>query len=287
MEYTTLSNEQRMPMLGFGVYQIPEDETQQCVSEALGAGYRLIDTAQGYMNEAAVGKAIHESGIDRKDIFLVNKIFFSQFGYDKAKHSIEQSLKKLKIGYIDLMLLHQPFGDYYGAYRAIEEFVDNGLIKSIGVSNFSAERFIDLYTFSRIKPVVNQVETHVFCQRKELRGVLGDYGARTMAWSPFAQGRNGFFTNETLTAIGRAHGKTASQVALRYLLQLGIIVIPKSTHVERIRQNIDVFDFSLSSDEMQAIAKIDTGKALVVDYDNLDVIKWFMSMANAPIADAE
>lgn len=278
-----MSNGVTMPLLGYGVYQIPDDETERCVSDALSIGYRLIDTAQGYFNEAAVGAAINKSGIDRKDIFLVDKIFYSQFGYEKAKHSIEESLKKLNTGYIDLMLLHQPFGDYYGAYRAMEEFVDKGLIKSIGVSNFSAERFIDLYTNARIKPVVNQCETHVFNQQRKLHKVLDEYDARLMAWSPFAEGKNNFFSNETLATIGKKYGKTGPQVALRYLTQNGIIVIPKSTHKERMRQNFDIFDFKLDESEMEEISLLDEGKALIVDYSDINVIKWFMKMINYPI----
>lgn len=283
MEYTKLSNGIEMPLLGYGVYQIPEDEAERCVSDALSIGYWLIDTAQGYFNEAAVGAAINKSGIDRKDIFLVDKIFYSQFGYEKAKRSIEDSLKKLNTGYIDLMLLHQPFGDYYGAYRAMEEFVDKGLIKSIGVSNFSAERFIDLYTNARIKPVINQCETHVFNQQTFLHDILNEYGARLMAWSPFAEGKNDFFSNETLAEIGKKYGKTGPQVALRYMIQSGIIVIPKSTHKERMQQNFDIFDFKLDKSDIEAISLLDERKALIVDYSDINVTKWFMKLMDAPI----
>lgn len=222
-------------------------------------------------------------GVFRYRLLRLYLSFQLHFYVELAKHSIEESLKKLNTGYIDLMLLHQPFGDYYGAYRAMEEFVDKGLIKTIGVSNFSAERFIDLYTNARIKPVVNQCETHVFNQQRKLHKILDEYDARLMAWSPFAEGKNNFFSNETLAAIGKKYDKTGPQVALRYLTQNGIIVIPKSTHKERMRQNFDIFDFKLDKSEMEEISLLDEAKALIVDYSDINVIKWFMKMISYPI----
>jgi diketogulonate reductase-like aldo/keto reductase len=250
MEYVTLNNGVKMPQLGYGLYLIDNSEAARCTRQALETGYRLIDTAQMYGNESGVGEGIRESGVDRKDIFLVSKIWPSDYGYEKAKARIDKSLELLKTDYLDLMLLHQPFGDTYGAYRALEDAYREGKIRAIGVSNFYADRLLDIASNVDVKPAIDQVETHVFNQESDVRAVAQEFGTVVMGWGPLAQGKLGIFDNETLKKVAAAHGKTVSQVALRYLLQLGIIVIPKSTHVERMKENLDVFDFTLSSNEM-------------------------------------
>lgn len=277
METVKLNNGIEMPMLGYGVFQIPDAETQQCVAEALSVGYRLIDTAQLYMNEEGVGAGIKQSGVDRKDIFLVDKIWFSRYPYDKAKASIDESLQKLGTDYIDLMLLHQPYGDVFGAYRAMEDAMKEGKLRAIGVSNFPSDRFIDLASQVDTPPAVNQVEANVFNQESEMFQYLKPFGTHMMGWGPLAEGKNGFFTNPVLTSIGEKYGKSVAQVALRFLLQLGIIVIPKSTKIERMRQNIDVFDFTLSPDDMAAIRKLDTGKPFILgSHEDPKLVQWFM-----------
>jgi len=264
METVKLRNGVEMPMLGFGVFQIPPEDTARCVKEALQAGYRMIDTAQAYGNEEGVAKGIAESGIPRKDIFIVTKIWISNYGYEETKASIERSLKRLDTDYIDLLLLHQPYCDVYGSYRAMEEAYRAGKLRAIGVSNFYPGRLIDICRGVEIPPMVNQVETHVYNQRAVDLKYMKELGVVCMAWAPFAQGNNGFFTNETLTTIGKKYGKTPSQVALRYLMDLGIIVIPKSVHKERIEANFKVFDFKLTDEDKAAIAKLDTGKPVIL-----------------------
>ena len=276
MEYVKLNNGVVMPQLGYGVYLISPDEAERCVSDALKVGYRLIDTAQMYQNEAGVGAAIRKSGIDRKDIFLVSKIWPSDYGYDKAAARIDESLRLLQTDYLDLMLLHQPFGDVYGAYRALEDAYKAGKVKAIGVSNFYADRFIDLASNVEIAPQVNQVETHVFNQETEVREAAKEFDTQVMGWGPLAQGQLGIFTNKVLKTIGEHHGKTISQTALRYLLQEGIVVIPKSTHVERMKENLNVFDFELSADEMQQIKALDQNYRLN-NHRDPQLVHWFMS----------
>lgn len=258
----TLSNGVVMPVIGYGVYQVSPEECERCVSDAIRVGYRMIDTAQAYQNEEGVGNAVMKCGIPREELFLVTKVWISNGGYEKAKASIEQSLQKLQSEYIDLLLIHQPFNDYYGTYRAMEEAYREGKVRAIGVSNFYPDRFIDLAEFCEIKPMVNQVETHVFNQQRIPQEIMKKYGCQTMSWGPFAEGRNDFFSNATLKEIGTNHGKSIAQVALCFLLQRGIIVIPKSTHEERMIENLDVFDFSLSAEEMDAIAKLDKAESL-------------------------
>lgn len=266
-----------MPMLGYGVFQIPDAETQRCVADALSVGYRLIDTAQLYMNEEGVGAGIRQSGVDRHDIFLVDKIWFSRYPYDKAKAQIDESLRKLGTDYIDLMLLHQPYGDIFGAYRAMEDAMKEGKLRAIGVSNFLSDRFIDLASQVDIPPAVNQVEANVFNQESGMFKYLKPFGTRMMGWGPLAEGKNGFFTNPVLASIGAKYGKSVAQVALRFLLQLGIIVIPKSTGIERMRQNIDVFDFTLSPDDMDEIRKLDTGMPFIIgSHEDPELVEWFM-----------
>lgn len=277
MEYTKLNNGMEMPMLGYGVFQIPDEQTAQCVADALSVGYRLIDTAQAYGNEKGVGEGIKRSGVSRSDIFLVDKVWMSHYYYDGAKASIDRSLQLLGTDYIDLMLLHQPFGDVYGAYRAMTDAHREGKIHALGVSNFPADRFIDFASHVEIAPAVNQVEANVFNQEPGLQKWLDEWGTRMMGWGPLAEGKNGFFTNPVLEAIGKKYGKSVAQVALRFLLQLGIIIIPKSVKIERMRQNFDLFDFTLDADDMAAIKKLDTGKPFIIgSHEDPEVVKWFM-----------
>lgn len=276
MEYIVLRNGVKMPIEGYGVYQVDPAECERCVSDALKTGYRMIDTAQAYHNEEGVGAAVAKSGIPREDIFLVSKIWISNYGYEKAKASIDESLRKLGTDYIDLMLLHQPFCDRYGAYRALEEAYKEGKLRAIGVSNFYPDHFIDLACNVEILPMVNQVETHVFDQQTEARKYMEEYGCHIMSWGPFAEGRNNFFTNPVLEEIGRKYGKSVAQVALRWLIQRGVIIIPKSVHVERMEQNLDIYDFSLTEEEMKTIAGLDTGKSLFFDHHAPEVVKMFM-----------
>lgn len=278
MEYVTLNNDIKMPILGFGVYQIDDlKECERVVSEAIQTGYRLIDTAQAYFNEEAVGNAVKKSGLPRKDFFIVTKIWISNAGYEKAKASIEESLKKLQTDYIDLLLIHQPFGDYYGTYRAMEEAYKNGKVRAIGVSNFYPDRFVDIAHFAEIKPAVNQVETHVFQQQKQAREIMKKYHTQIMSWGPFAEGRNNFFQNEVLLQIGKAHNKSAAQTALRFLIQENIIVIPKSVHKERMEQNFDIFDFNLSAEEMEKIRQLDTENSLFFSHYDPETVEFLVN----------
>lgn len=260
MDFVTLNNGIKMPQLGYGVYQVKNSECERCVLDAIEVGYRSIDTAQAYGNEEAVGRAVKKSGVPRSELFLTTKVWISNAGYEKAKASIEQSLKKLGTDYIDLLLIHQPFGDYYGTWRAMEDAYKIGYLRAIGVSNFYPDRLIDLCRFVEVTPAVNQVETHVFQQQKKAHEYMLKYEVQHESWGPFAEGRKDFFTNPTLTAIGAKHGKTAAQAALRFMLQSGVVVIPKSTHKERMVQNFDVFDFQLPPEDMAAIATLDEGE---------------------------
>jgi diketogulonate reductase-like aldo/keto reductase len=276
MKTIKLNNGVEMPQMGYGVYQVTPEECERCVSDALSVGYRLIDTAQAYNNEEGVGAAVAKSGIARQEIFLVSKIWISNYGYEKAKASIDESLRKLRTDYIDLMLLHQPFCDRYGAYRALEEAYKEGKVRAIGVSNFFPDHYIDFAENVSVVPAVNQVETHVFDQQIQAQTYMEEYGTHIMSWGPLAEGRNNFFQNETLAAIGAKHGKTVAQVALRWLIQRGVIIIPKSTHIERMCENLDIFDFELSADDMAQIATLDTGKSLFFDHHDGEVTKMFM-----------
>ncbi|MBR1627526.1 MAG: aldo/keto reductase [Bacteroidales bacterium] len=279
MKEIRLSNGVMMPQIGYGVFQVEPKECERCVADALKVGYKMIDTAQAYMNEEGVGEAIKKSGIKREDIFIVSKIWLTNYGYDRAKASIEESLRKLGTDYIDLMLLHQPFCDYYGAYRAMEEAYKAGKLKAIGVSNFPADRLIDLAANVEVKPMVNQVETHVFCQQIKAKQYMDELGCKIMAWGPLAEGRNNFFTHPILTEIGKKYNKSAAQIGLKYLLQRDVIIIPKSTHVERMEQNLDLFDFELSNDDMDAILKMDEGHSLIIgSHQDPEVAKWFMGL---------
>ena len=277
MQTVKLSNGIEMPILGYGVYQVTPEECERCVSDALSVGYRMIDTAQAYYNEEGVGRAVKKSGIPREELFLVTKVWISNAGYEKAKASIDESLRKLQTDYIDLLLIHQPFNDYYGTYRAMEEAYKAGKLRAIGVSNFYPDRFIDLAEFCDIKPMVNQVETHVFNQQRQPQEIMKEYGTQIMSWGPFAEGRNDFFTNPVLKAIGEKYGKSVAQTALRFLIQRDVVVIPKSTHKERMEQNLDVFDFSLSAEDMETIGKLDKGESLFFSHYAPETVKWLTS----------
>ena len=277
MQTVKLSNGVEMPILGYGVYQVTPEECERCVSDALSVGYRMIDTAQAYYNEEGVGRAVKKSGIPREELFLVTKVWISNAGYEKAKASIDESLRKLQTNYIDLLLIHQPFNDYYGTYRAMEEAYKAGKLRAIGVSNFYPDRFIDLAEFCDIKPMVNQVETHVFNQQRRPQEIMKEYGTQIMSWGPFAEGRNDFFTNPVLKAIGEKYGKSVAQTALRFLIQRDVVVIPKSTHKERMEQNLDVFDFSLSAEDMETIGKLDKGESLFFSHYAPETVKWLTS----------
>ena len=277
MKTIKLNNGIEMPQIGYGVYQVSPDECERCVSDALKTGYRMIDTAQAYHNEEGVGRAVKNSGINRSDIFIVSKVWISNYGYEKAKASIDDSLRKLQTDYIDLMLLHQPFCDRYGAYRALEDAYREGKLRAIGVSNFYPDHFIDLASNVDIVPAVNQGETHVFNQQTEAQKIMEEFGTHIMSWGPLAEGRNNLFSNETLTKTGNSHGKSVAQIALRWLIQRGVIIIPKSVHIERMEQNLDIFNFELSDEEMAEIATLDTGKSLFFDHHDAETTKLFMS----------
>lgn len=281
MNYITLNNGVEMPAVGYGVYQVSPDECVRCVEDALHAGYRLIDTAQSYDNEYEVGQGLRQSGVVRGDIFLTTKIWIANAGYEKAKASIDDSLRRLQTDYIDLMLIHQPFGDYYGTYRAMEEAYKAGKLRAIGVSNFFADRFIDLCHNVEVMPAVNQVETHVFHQQAELHAIMDKYGVVHESWGPFAEGRKDFFTHPVLQRIGTAHHKTAAQAALRFLLQKDIVVIPKSVHKDRMVQNLDIFDFSLSDSEMKELEGLDEKKSLFFSHYDPKMVEWFYDMVKA------
>ena len=278
MEYKTLNNGVKMPMLGYGVYQVAPEECERCVLDALSVGYRAVDTAQAYGNEEGVGSALKKSGVPRSEVFLTTKVWITNAGEEKAARSIDESLRKLGTDYVDLLLIHQPFGDYYGTYRAMEKAYKAGKVRAIGVSNFYPDRFIDLANFCEVTPAVNQVETHVFQQQKVARGVAEKYGTLIQSWGPFAEGKNGIFTNETLVKIGKKYGKTAAQTALRFLLQSGVAIIPKSTHKERMAENLDVLNFSLSEEDMREISALDTGKSLFFSHYDPRTVEWFMSL---------
>ena len=279
MEYAELNNGVKMPMLGYGVYQTPPEETERCVLEAVDVGYRSIDTAQAYGNEEGVGSALVKSGLPREEFFLTTKVWISNAGYERAKASIEESLKKLRTSYLDLLLIHQPFGDYYGTYRAMEEAYKAGKVRAIGVSNFYPDRLIDLYHFAEIKPAVNQIETHVFQQQETARKYLKDRGVQIESWGPFAEGKNNFFQNPVLVETGKKYGKTAAQTALRFLIQSGVVAIPKSTHRERMEENFQIFDFALNEEEMQKIRALDTGESLFFSHYDPKTVEWFMTFA--------
>ncbi len=276
MEYVKLNNGVEMPILGFGVYQIPKEDTKRCILDAIKVGYRAVDTAQSYFNEEEVGDAIIECGLDRKELFITTKIWIDNYGYENCKKSVYESLNKLKSDYIDLILLHQPFSDYYGAYKALEELYEGGKIRAIGVSNFYPDRLSDICLFNRkIIPAINQVEVNPFNGQFKAQENMNKYGVHMEAWAPFGEGRNGLFTNETLINIGKKYGKSSAQVTLRWLIQRGVIVACKSIHIERMRENFEVFDFVLSKEDMKLINSLDTSNSLFFDHQDPNMVDWF------------
>ena len=281
MEYRLLNNGVKMPVLGYGVYQVDPAECERCVSDAISVGYRSIDTAQAYANESGVGNAVKKSGISRDQFFITTKVCITNAGEQAAAKSIETSLKELKTDYIDLLLIHQPFGDYYGTYRAMEKACRDGKVRAIGVSNFYPDRLIDINNFCEIKPAVNQVETHIFQQQKAAHAVMEKYGIAHESWGPFAEGRKDFFTNPTVMAVGEKYGKTVAQTALRYLIQSGVIVIPKSVRRERMEENLNVFDFKLSESDMSALSALDEGESAFFSHYDPSTVEWFMSIVNS------
>ena len=276
MEYVKLNNGIEMPLISFGVYQIPKEDTKRCVLDAIKSGYRGIDTAQSYFNESEVGDAIVECGVPREELFITTKVWIDHYGYEECKASVEESLRKLKTDYLDLCLLHQPFSDYYGAYRALEDLYAEGKIKAIGVSNFYPDRLTDICMFDRkVIPAVNQVEVNPFnaqwCDQENME----KHGVKMEAWAPFGEGRNNLFTNETLVSIGKKYNKSSAQVMLRWLIQRGVIVACKSTHIERMQENINVFDFELTEEDMNSIKTLDTSNSLFFSHSDPNMVEWF------------
>lgn len=278
MEYITLNNGVKMPQLGYGVYQVSKEECERCVLDALDVGYRSIDTAQAYFNEEEVGSAIEKSRIDRKEIFLTSKVWIEHFGYEECKKSVLESMEKLRTDYLDLMLLHQPFGDTYGAWRALEDLYKEGKLRAIGISNHYADRMVEFANFTTIKPMINQMEVHPFNQQKNLKEWADKYDIRLEAWAPFGEGRKGLFENEILKKIGEKYGKTTAQVMLRWHIQRGVIVIPKSVHKERMIENYNVFDFALSDEDMKRIAQMDTATSAFFSHQDPAMVEWFADM---------
>lgn len=275
METVTLNNGVEMPIIGFGVFQVTEPaECEKCVSQALETGYRLIDTAASYLNEEAVGDALHRSGVAREELFITTKLWIQDAGYESTKKAFEKSLSKLQLDYLDLYLIHQPYGDVHGSWRAMEDLYRSGLIRAIGVSNFHPDRVMDLITHNEVIPAINQVETHPFCQQIETQKFLQDNAVQIESWGPFAEGRNGLFENEVLRAIGSRHGKSVAQVVLRWLTQRGVIAIPKSVRQDRMTENLAIFDFELNAEDMAEIGKLDTGTSSFFDHRDPEVVKW-------------
>ena len=278
MEFVTLNNGVKMPILGYGVYQVSAEECERCVLDAINVGYRSIDTAQAYGNEEGVGSAVKKSGVPRGELFLTTKIWITNGGFEKAAASIDESLRKLGMDYVDLMLIHQPFNDYYGTYRAMEAAYKAGKIRAIGVSNFYPDRLVDLCNFVEITPAVNQVETHVFQQQKTAHEYMKKYGVQHESWGPFAEGKKDFFANPVLNEIGGKYGKTAAQTALRFLIQSGVVVIPKSTRRERMLENFSVFDFALTDEDMAEIKALDEGESLFFSHYDPSVVEWLTKL---------
>lgn len=276
MEYVKLNNGIEMPLISFGVYQIPKEDTKRCVLDAIKSGYRGIDTAQSYFNESEVGDAIVECGVPREELFITTKVWIDHYGYEECKASVEESLRKLKTDYLDLCLLHQPFSDYYGAYRALEDLYAEGKIKAIGVSNFYPDRLTDICMFDRkVIPAVNQVEVNPFNAQWFAQENMEKHGVKMEAWAPFGEGRNNLFTNETLVSIGKKYNKSSAQVVLRWLIQRGVIVACKSTHIERMQENINVFDFELTEEDMNSIKTLDTSNSLFFSHNDPNMVEWF------------
>jgi 2,5-diketo-D-gluconate reductase A len=278
MQTVTLNNGVEMPILGFGVYQIPPDDTERAVADALEVGYRHIDTAAAYRNEEAVARAVRASGIPRDELFITTKLWIQRPGEERARRALEQSLQRLGLDHVDLYLIHQPFGDVYSFWRAMEQAHADGLARSIGVSNFYADRLVDLLLNNDVVPAVNQIETHPYFQRREDQEVMSAHGVQIESWGPFAEGRNGLFSDETLSKIGANHGKSVAQVVLRWLIQREVVVIPKSVRRDRMAENFDVFDFVLSDDDMADITRLDTGASVFLDHRSADTAEQFNGM---------
>lgn len=278
MEQVTLYNGVKMPMVGYGVYQVSKEECERCVLDALAVGYRSIDTAQSYFNEEQVGNAIAKSGVPREEIFLTTKVWVEHYGYEEAKKSVLESMRKLQTEYLDLVLLHQPFSDYYGAYRALEDLYEEGKLRAIGVSNFYPDRLVDIASFSRVKPMVNQVETHPFHQQAEAKKWMDKYGIQMEAWAPFGEGRGGLFENPVLAQLAEKYNKTTAQIILRWHIQRGIVVIPKSTHKARMEENLQVFDFVLEPEDMNRISALDKKQSSFFSHSDPAMVEWFVQM---------
>ncbi len=273
MKEVRLNNGVMMPAVGFGVFQIPQDETERAVSEALAAGYRMVDTASSYFNEAGVGAALRRSGLRREDVFVTTKLWVQDYEYDDALRAFDRSLSLLGLDYVDLYLLHKPYGNYYAAWRALERLYHEGRVRAIGVTSFSNERLQDLFLHNEVKPAVNQLETHPFFQQQAAHEFLRQEGIQHEAWAPFAEGQNDIFRHPVLTAIAAAHGVTVARVVLRWLNQRGVVVIPKTVRPERMAENLDLFSFTLTDDEMQAIARLDTGRSPIYDDQDLPTVR--------------
>lgn len=278
MEHVTFYNGVKMPIVGYGVYQVSKEECERCVLDALAVGYRSIDTAQSYFNEEQVGNAIVKSGVPRKDIFLTTKVWIEHYGYEEAKKAVLESMRKLQTEYLDLVLLHQPFSDYYGAYRALEDLYGEGKLRAIGVSNFYPDRLVDIASFSRIKPMVNQVETHPFHQQTEAKKWMDKYGIQMEAWAPFGEGRGGLFENPVLAQLAEKYNKTTAQIILRWHIQRGVVVIPKSTHKARMEENLQVFDFVLEPEDMNWISALDKKQSSFFSHSDPAMVEWFVKM---------
>jgi 2,5-diketo-D-gluconate reductase A len=275
MQTVILNNGVEMPILGFGVYQMTDaNECEQSVYNALSTGYRLIDTAASYLNEEAVGRAIKQSGVAREELFITTKLWVQDTGYERTKRAFERSLQRLQLEYLDLYLVHQPFGDVYGSWRVMEEMYREGKIRAIGVSNFQMDRLIDLILHNEITPAVNQIETHPFCQQTESAKFMKEHNVQIESWGPFAEGRNNIFQNETLISTARKYDKSVAQIILRWLTQRGVVVIPKSVHKERIIENFNIFDFELSQTDMETIATLDTNKSSFFSHNDPEIVKW-------------
>lgn len=282
--FVTLNNGVKMPQEGFGVFQVTDlEQCKQAVKDALNLGYRLLDTASSYQNEEAVGAAIKESGVPRQELFLTTKAYMQEMGYEKTKEAFDQSCKKLGTDYLDLYLIHMPLADYYGSWRAMTELYQAGRIRAIGVCNFLPDRLVDLCFNTDIVPAVNQLELHPFYQRADELALLKEYGVQPEAWAPFAEGMNGMFTNPVLSAIAEAHGKTTAQVILRWNVQRGVVIIPKSVHKERMEQNLAIWDFALTDAEMQQIASLDLGRPQMLDTRNVKEVRRVYDYLNNPV----
>ena len=278
MEHRILNNGVEMPVLGFGVYQVEETVCEQCVCDAIAAGYRSIDTASAYLNERAVGRAIRRSGVPREELFITTKLWVQDAGYESTKRAFAKSLERLQLDYLDLYLIHQPFGDVYGSWRAMEELYREGAVRAIGVSNFQPDRLVDLTLHNEVVPAVNQVETHPFCQQTEAAAVMASEGVQIESWAPFAEGRNNLFGNGTLVSLAAKYRKSVAQVVLRWLIQRGVVVIPKSVRPERMAENIAVFDFHLAPEDMDLIATLDTRRSCFLSHRDPETVKWLGTM---------